>query len=182
LGEPARDDGGAAARAGGVILQPAGLAEYTITAARRFATGQSLETLGNNDGPEIREWLGRRGIHTPASWCAAFACAMIEDAATALKDTLQMRRSAGALRLLELNHDLVLTAPETGCLVVWDHGGGLGHVGIVTGVTLVGGELASIDVISGNTNAEGSRDANQVCERGFPYPQARRLAGYVRVA
>lgn len=165
-----------------MIAQPLGLAEYTITAARRFATGHSLETLGPNDGPEIREWLARRSIHTPAAWCAAFACAMIEDAATALRDTLQMRRSAGALRLLELNHDLILTEPETGCLVVFDHGGGLGHVGIVTGVTTIAGELASIQVISGNTNAEGSRDANQVCERGFPFPQARRLAGYIRVA
>lgn len=165
-----------------MIPQPAGLAEMTITAARRFATGLSLETFGNNDGPDIREWLGRRGIHMPAAWCAAFACAMVEDAASALKDTLQLHRSAGALRLLELNPDLVLAEPETGALVVWDHGGGLGHVGIVTGVTLVGGELAAITAIAGNTNAEGSRDANQVCERGFPFPQARRLAGYIRVA
>lgn len=163
---------------------PPGLAEMTITAARRWCTGHSLETDGPNDGPEIREWLRRRGIAQPAAWCAAFACAMIEDAATALKDTLQMHRSAGALRLLELNPELVLDAPETGCLVVWDHGEGKGHVGIVTGVTTIGGELASIQVIAGNTllDVPGARDGNAVVERGFPFPQARRLAGYVRVA
>lgn len=165
-----------------MIPQPPGLAEMTITAARRWCTGKSLETDGPNDGPEIRQWLNRRGWAKPDAWCAAFACAMAEDAANALKDTLQMRRSAGALRLLELNLDLVLSEPETGCLVVWDHGDGKGHVGIVTGVTTVGGELASIQVISGNTNLEGSREGNAVVERGFPFPQARRLAGYIRVA
>jgi hypothetical protein len=170
------------ARGAPVIAQPPGLAELTIANARRYATGKSLETDGPNDGPEIRDWLLERGIGYPAAWCAAFACYQIHEAARALKLTLAMHYSAGALRLLALNHDLVLTEPETGCLVAWDHGGGLGHVGIVTGVTRVGGELASIEVLSGNTNLEGSREGNAAVERGFPFPQARRLAGYVRVA
>jgi len=166
-----------------VIPQPPGLAEYTITASRRWATGHSLETLGTNDGPEIRDWLARRGIHTSAAWCASFACAMAEDAAAAIGVTLQLRRSAGALRLLDLNPDLVLDAPETGCLVIWDEQDhGRGHAGIVTGITSIGGELASIEVISGNTNLEGSSEGNAVVERGFPFPQVRKLAGYVRVA
>lgn len=165
-----------------MIPQPPGLAELTIANARRYATGKSLETDGTNDGPEIRDWLSRRGIHHPASYCAAGACAWIEDAARALAITLHMRMSAGALRLLDLNPDLVITEPEVGCLVIFDHGHGLGHVGVDTGVTRVGGELASIQMISANTNAEGSRDADQCIERGFPFPQARRLAGYLRVA
>lgn len=165
-----------------MIDQPPGLAEATIANARRHATGKSLETDGPNDGPDVREWLRRRGIAQPASWCAAFACAMVEDAARAAGLTLSVRYSAGALRLLDLNPELALTEPETGALVIWDHGHGLGHVGIVTGVTRVGGELASIQVIAGNTNLEGGREGNAVVERGFPFPQARRLAGYVRVA
>jgi len=147
-----------------MIEQPPGPAELVIANARRYATGKSLETDGPNDGPEIRDWLRRRGIATPASWCAAFACAMIEDATRALGFTLQLHRSAGALRLLELNPELVLATPETGCLVVWDHGGGKGHVGIVTSVTMVGGMLASIEGIAGNTNLEGSREGNAVVE------------------
>jgi hypothetical protein len=165
-----------------MIPAPPGLAEYTISAARRYATGKSLETDGANDGPEIREWLLRRGLDRPEPWCASFACAMVEDAARALKLPLYLRRSAGALRLLGMNPNSVLTDPETGCLVIWDEGKGRGHVGIVTGVTTVGGELASIQVISGNTNLDGSREGNAVVERGFSFPQARRLAGYVRVA
>jgi len=165
-----------------MIPAPPGLAELVIANARRYATGKSLETDGPNDGPEIREWLAERGITTPASWCAAMACAQIHEAARSMGLVLAMRYSAGALRLLALNPELVIDEPETGCLVVWDHGGGLGHVGIVTGVTRVGGELASIEVISGNTNLEGSREGSAVVERGFSFPQARKLAGYVRVA
>lgn len=165
-----------------MIPAPPGLAELVIANARRYAIGKSLETDGPNDGPDIREWLGERGITSPAAWCAAFACAQIHEAARSMGLTLEMRYSAGALRLLDLNPLLVLDAPETGCLVVWDHGGGKGHVGIVTGVTTVSGELASIQVIAGNTNLEGSREGNAVVERGFPFPQARRLAGYIRVA
>lgn len=161
---------------------PPGLAERVVSNARRYATGKSLETDGQNDGPDIREWLGERGITEPAPWCAAFACAQIHEAARSLGIVLELRYSAGALRLCDLNPELHIDAPEIGCLVVWDHGGGKGHVGIVTGVTEVGGELASIEVIAGNTNLEGSREGNAVVERGFPFPQARRLAGYIRVA
>lgn len=157
------------------------MTELVIAKARSYATGKSLETDGPNDGPEIREWLLRRGIHSPAAWCAAFVCAMAEDAARELGVTLQLRRSAGALRLIDLNPDLKLDMPEVGCLVAWDHGGGLGHIGIVTGLTLVNGELAAMSAVSGNTNTTGSRDANQVCERLFNYPQAHPIYGYIRI-
>jgi hypothetical protein len=165
-----------------VIGPVPGLAELTIANARRYAIGKSLETDGPNDGPMIREWLAERGIMQPALWCAAFASAQIHDAARAMGIVTHLRYSAGALRLLELNHDLVIAEPEMGGLVVWDHGGGKGHVGIITGVTRVGAELASIEVIAGNTNLEGAREGNAVVERGFPFPQARKLAGYLRVA
>lgn len=165
-----------------MIEAPVGLSTLVIANARRYATGKSLETDGPNDGPEIREWLAERGITTPAPYCAAGACAQIHEAARTMGLVLQLRYSAGALRMLDLNPDLVLAEPEIGCLVIWDHGQGKGHLGIVTGVTRVAGELAAIQVISFNTNAEGSRDADQCVERGFPFPQARRLAGYIRIA
>lgn len=157
-----------------------GLSEATIAHARRYA-GRNMETLGRNDGPEIREWLSALGIRQPAAWCAAFATAMIREAAKSIGHKLDFRGSAGALRLLDVNQDLRIAEPEPGCLVIWDHGGGNGHVGIVTGVTRIGGELASIECISGNTNAESSRDADSVVERDFTFPQARQVAGYLRI-
>jgi hypothetical protein len=157
------------------------LAEYTVTAARRFSTGKSLETDGHNNGPEIRDWLSDVGIHAPAPWCAAFACAMIREAAAALHLPPPIYYSASALRLLALNESLVTDQPEPGHLIVFDHGGGLGHVGIVTGVTSVGGNVASVQAIAGNTTLAGSREGNAVVERGFDLPDPR-LAGYVRVS
>jgi len=139
-----------------------------------------------NRGPLVDQWLAfvgirPQGLENGSPWCAAFASSAIYQAATGLGVTLAFRKSAGALRLLDVNQDLRVADPEAGCLVVFDHGGGKGHVGIVTGVTRVGGELAGITVIAGNTNEDGSRDADSVVERGFPFPQARRVAGYLEI-
>jgi hypothetical protein len=153
-------------------------AALTIANARRWATGVSLEVDGPNDGPEIREWLLRRGIHQPAPWCAAFACAMIQDACHALGIVPELHYSAGALRLLALNEALRTWEPGAGDLVVWDHGGGKGHVGIVTEVATM---PVSFDAISGNTSADGhSRNGDRVSERVVVLPVAQ-LAGYLRV-
>jgi len=158
------------------------LSDLTIVNARRYATGESLETDGPNDGPEIRDWLAAVGIHHPAAWCAAFACAMIREAAATLQQTMTMRYSAGALRLLDLNPHLKLADPEPGAVVIWDHGHGLGHVGIITEVTPGVGHPISLRAISGNTNADGSRDADRVWERDFQFPQVHPIAGYLRIA
>jgi hypothetical protein len=155
------------------------LAALTIANARRFATGHSLETDGPNDGPFIREWLAERGIHQPAAWCAAFACAMVHEAARTLSTVLQLRYSAGSLRLLHLNPELVIQQPEPGCLEIEDHGHGLGHVRIVTDVHLL---PVSYDAIAGNTSADGhSRNGDRVAERVVLLPNPL-LAGYLRVA
>jgi len=165
-----------------VIDAPPGLAELVIANARRYATGVSLEVDGPNDGPDVREWLLRRGIDRPAPWCAAGACAWIEDAARAMGYVLQLHRSAGALRLLALNPELVIAIPEVGCIEVEDHGHGFGHVKIVTGLVLVDGVISSATAIAGNTSADGvSRNGDRVAERETPYPNPR-LVGYVRVA
>jgi len=88
--------------------------------------------------------------------------------------------------LYPLPTEPVIDKPGKGAFFTTDLHAILQHRGIqqliVTGVTTVGGELASIEVIAGNTNLEGAREGNAVVERGFPFPQARRLAGYVRVA
>jgi hypothetical protein len=154
------------------------LARLTIANARRYNTGHSLETDGPNDGPEIREWLARRGIMRPAEWCAASACAWIEDAARALRIVLKLRRSAGSLRLLELNPGLVVSVPQPGDLMIEDHGNGKGHTRIVTEAALL---PVSLDAISGNTSADGhSRNGDRVAERVVMLPNPL-LAGYLRV-
>lgn len=59
---------------------------------------------------------------------------MVHDARVGIGlDTLQFKKSASALRLLELNADLKTDDPQPGDLIVFDHGQGLGHVAIKTG-------------------------------------------------
>lgn len=158
------------------------LAVQVIANARRYATGKSLEVDGPNDGPEIREWLSRRGIYKPAAWCAAAGCAWIQDAAKLLKLSLHIRYSAGSLRFLDLNRDLIIPVPEIGCAEIEDHGNGLGHFKIVTGIILTDGKIVSTTDIAGNTSADGiSRNGDRVAERQQQYPNPR-LAGYVRIA
>jgi len=137
-----------------------------------------------NDGPLVREWLADVGMERPMPWCAAFATWCVRQAAREVGARLHFRGSAGALRLLDLNQSMMVLEPDGESLemVIWDHGGGKGHVGIITGVTRVGGMLAGLQVIAGNTSADGlSRDADSVAERGFPFPSARQIAGYLRI-
>lgn len=165
----------------------ADLALATIAIARRYIGRQ--EGAIPNRGPLVDEWLAFVGIHPApgeagSPWCSAFACWIALQAAKQVGVGLTFRKSAGALRLLSLNADLVIAEPEPGALAIWDHGGGKGHVGIVTGTIVEsqdGAEtLASVIAIAGNTNAAGSRDADSVFERGFAMPDAR-IAGYVRL-
>jgi hypothetical protein len=157
-----------------------------IRIARSFLGKRELGPLANR-GPDVDAWLAFCGIRPEPTeagkaWCACFASWCVARAAAEIGVTPLFRRSAGALRLLEVNQELRVAGPDPGCLVVWQHEGGKGHVGIITGVTRVGGELASIDVIAGNTSADGaSRDADSVAERGFPFPQARTVAGYLEI-
>ncbi len=165
-----------------MIDAPPGLAELVIANARRYATGKSLETDGPNDGPLIRPWLRRWGVARPAPWCSCFACCQVFEAAQSLGVTLHLKGSAGGLRLLDLNPDLILGDPEPGCLVVFDHGKGLSHVLICASVVRVDGVVAGADMISGNTSADGiSRNGDRVAERPYALPDER-IAGYVRVA
>jgi cell wall-associated NlpC family hydrolase len=90
-----------------------------------------------------------------------------------------LRKSASAMHLLEYNQHLLTLDPKPGDLVIWDHGKGLGHVGILTGTTHINGTLTSIDVIAGNTSEDGkSRNGDRVAE----HPCTLELiAGYLRV-
>jgi hypothetical protein len=97
-----------------------------------------------NDAPAIRLWLARRGIVSPAAYCAAWISAKIEDAAQALGLDPPLRPSAGALRLAYHAADAFVrqdrsgvgfTRMRPGDVLVWKRPGAswTGHVGIVTG-------------------------------------------------
>lgn len=151
------------------------LAQLTVNFAKQ-EVGQHEDPKGSNWGPRVKDYLAVVNVHSPASWCAGFAAFCIDSAAKALGVTLTMRFSASALHMLSLNPTLQIESCEPGCLVVWDHGKGLGHVGICA---TTDGAIAS--VISGNTNSDGSREGYEVCEQ-IKHLNDPRIAGYVRIA
>lgn len=137
---------------------------------------------GPNTGPKIDDWLAALGLPPGNAWCAAAACAWALEAAAATGTGIAFRRSARALGLLEKNPGLVVAAPAPGDLVVWDHGQGLGHVAVLTAVVSVGGAVAALAAVAGNTSADGhSRNGDRVAEHAVAYPDAK-IAAYLRIA
>lgn len=147
-------------------------AEELIAHCRRFLF---VREIAPNSSPEIDRWLARFGLAPGASWCAVYACSMVLD----LDPLTKLKTSAGALALLAKNAPIVVHDPQPGDIMVWDHGHGLGHVAVVTGVVRVGGVVASVTAIAGNTSADGvSRNGDRVAEHEVSLDH---VAGYLRV-
>lgn len=149
------------------------LPEQIVATARSYLNVEE-DPIGSNSGPLINHWQEFVGAHSGDPWCAAFACSVVHEARTLERlGPLKFRRSASALRLLELNRDLVTTDPQPGDLIIWNHGDGKGHVSIKT---------ADTDHIAGNTSPDGkARNGYGVFEHGYD-PADPRIAGYIRVA
>lgn len=122
----------------------------------------------SNGGPRVNQYLASVGLGTGFSWCAAFAYWCYQQAADSLGVKNPMVKTAGCL-------DAWNRAPAAGAkripsndparvmagqVFVMDHGGGLGHMGIVERVD--GGNLTTIE---GNTGPDGTREGLGVFER-----------------
>lgn len=146
----------------------------------RCATFVGTKETAHDSGPHIDAWLALVNQKPGASWCAAFLYAQF------LAETLErglppeecpFPRGAGALNVWR-------RSPVTRCrsfagrglVYVLDHGEGLGHVGIIEAVR---GEL--VTDISGNTNAEGSRNGDRVARHDWRPAEGKRgkLVGYL---
>jgi hypothetical protein len=164
---------------------PAGPPVTLPELAARFMlgeVGQEEVPRGSNWGPRVSAYLRVVGLDFPAPWCAAAVCWGIAGARDALRLVVpvRFRFSARALGLLEVNPDLVLPADsdEYPRVIVWDHGGGLGHCGIELGV-LPDGDL---DTVEGNTSPSGSREGYGMFRHDFRRPDDPRIAGRLRIA
>jgi hypothetical protein len=116
------------------------------------------EIGGNNLGPEVQKYQAFCGLHPGDPWCACFVSWCIDQAAQQLGlPSYRFKKSGAALGLLHRNPDLLLTAPEPGCVFVIDHGGGKGHTGFAVAVNIDG----TIATLEGNTNVHGTRDSLQ---------------------
>lgn len=158
-------------------------AEALIRTARSYLGHREVKP---NSSPLIDHWLQRVGQPPGMPWCAAYVCACLAET----EPNLPFRKSAGAMRILTRNPDRLITYPEPGGLVVWDHNhspdhaklpdhsGCKGHVAIVTGVGLPDGMFSAI---AGNTSFDGkSREGVMVAEHAFT-PKDPTIAGYMRL-
>ncbi len=147
--------------------------------------GVTEHPAGSNSGPEVNAYLA--AVHVPPgnAWCAGFACWCVQKAAGDLGyGTPEMRFSGSALNLWRRNFDRqispsALTPDDLPCVVVWDHGGGKGHVGFAVGLDTDTGHLQTIE---GNSDAAGSRTGGSVVaqtKRTLSDPQ---LLGFLRIS
>jgi hypothetical protein len=123
----------------------------------------------SNRGPQVDVYLRRAGVSPGLSWCCAFVYYCFDEASKGIGVPNPMVRTAGCLdhwsrapgqgaqRIQAAqavrNPDLV----RSGMVFIMDHGGGLGHTGLVESVQ--GGLITTIE---GNTNTALSREGGGV--------------------
>ncbi len=145
------------------------LAQHVLTIARA-QIGVMEQPVGSNRGPQVDQYLERAGIdpvHSTADqryWCMAFAYWCVDAAAGQLGVPNPLAHTAGVLdqwnrcagrpgvtridaSAARANYGVV----EPGQILILDHGGGLGHTGIVSAV-----DGPHLTVVEGNANASAN--------------------------
>ncbi len=150
-----------------------------VATARKYLYVRETNGSNSDGGGFIDQSLASLGLSPGASWCA-----WVKETATVTGVTIKFRRSASGLNLLKLNPDLVVTDPQPGDILIEDHGHGMSHVGIITDVIKVDGEIDAVATIAGNTSSDGlSRNGDRVAEHALAWwPAPSRVAGYLRIS
>ena len=124
--------------------------------------------LGSNKGPRIKQYLNSVGLDEGYYWCAAFVYFCANQAASVLGKSNPVYKTAGCLShwnnttATKITKQQAIDNPsliKVGSIFIIDHGGGMGHTGIVTSV-----EGGYIHTIEGNSNPEGSSNGIGVFE------------------
>lgn len=135
--------------------------ERALERAIAEAKARVREIGGANCGPRVATYLAAVGLSPGHPWCAAFVSWCFLQAERDLDLLCPIRPSARALGLWEFAHpDQRRSNPERGAIFIIDHGGGLGHCGIVEEVA-----LDWLRTVEGNTNAAGGREGDGVYQK-----------------
>jgi hypothetical protein len=134
--------------------------ENTITEAAVTVAAEQVgvhEVGGNNRGPQVELYLASVNLPPGSAWCAASMFWCFRTGAARLGVVNPFPRTGSALHVWSLaDKHFRVTTPRRGCVYVVDHGGGLGHTGIIESVA----DDGLVTELSGNTNAAGSREGN----------------------
>ncbi len=120
--------------------------------------GKQESPKGSNWGHPVQDYLASVGIAFPASWCMALVYWCFEEASNALNTRNTAIRNGGCLNVWRLAPKASRSSvPSIGSVVIFDHGKGFGHTGIVWKI-----EGDKIFTVEGNTNDTGSREGFEV--------------------
>lgn len=141
----------------------------------------------SNRGPQVDTYLQRAGVPPGYSWCCAFVYWCFDEAASAAGRANPMVKTAGCLDhwnrapskgAKRITASSAIADPsliKAGMIFIIDHGGGLGHTGLIE--RTVGGLLTTI---------EGNTDASKTREGGGVYRLTRKVTeinkGYIDYA
>jgi hypothetical protein len=152
------------------VKAPNGLLEQAI----EIATGEIgvMEIpAGSNRGPKVELYLASTNTPPGSYWCAAFVYWCFNEAAKKLGKPNPVYKTAGCLDHWRNTTGKKITKAEAinnpalikpGSIFIKDHGGGMGHTGIVVAVN--GG---FIETIEGNSNPSGSSNGIGVFRLSF---------------
>lgn len=127
------------------------------------------EEGGNNRGPRVDQYLASVGLDPGYAWCAAFVYFCFRAAAQQLGLVNPVPKTGGVLHMGKMTEPICRAVnPAPGYVYILDHGGGVGHAGIIETVN----DDGTITEISGNTNAQGSREGNAVARHTGTSPEA----------
>jgi hypothetical protein len=151
-----------------------GTSDNLLTTVLTIAEGEEAKHVrevpkNSNRGPEVSAYLRRAGADPGNAWCCAFVYWCFDEAAKKLGRSNPMVKTAGCLdhwsraaskgarRILKRDaiQDPGLVKP--GMIFIIDHGGGMGHTGLVEQVA-----GASLTTIEGNTDASKTREGGGV--------------------
>lgn len=123
----------------------------------------------SNRGPRVEEYQARSRSRPGLAWCCSFVYWCMDEGAKQLgrknpmictAGCMDHWQRAGNIGARRIKRAIALQDPASlapGMIFIMDHGGGLGHTGIVAGIT--GGFLSTIE---GNTNASRTREGGGV--------------------
>lgn len=145
------------------------LASVLAIAAGEEAKQVREQPKNSNKGPEVSAYLRRAGARPGLAWCCAFVYWCFDEAAKLHKRENPMVKTAGCLnhwnraqsrgakRILKSQASSDPSLIKAGMIFIIDHGGGLGHTGLIEKVD--GGLITTIE---GNTDASKTREGGGV--------------------
>lgn len=140
--------------------------------------GQEEKPIGSNWGHPVQDYLASVDINFPASWCMAFLYWCFRKASLDLLIENPMIKSGGVLKEWDTNHFEYKIEPHSrlqpGDIFIQDHGGGLGHCGIIESI-----DGDTLHTIEANTNNNGSREGYAVERKTRPRTDPK-IIGYLR--